>query len=155
MRCQYVDDDIQCRFDGTRRVLVASGDPPDPDQSGFAGTIYTVQVCKQHDPDPGGRCHCRAREPLPPSANVPGAEPSAEELHEIGVTGVHERPATRRYTTVGTKGDPSDAASEQRGQQAMRAIVLIPAAVAVILVVVYFVARGDDEDDDNRGSLVY
>jgi ABC-type tungstate transport system permease subunit len=68
------------------------------------------------------------------------------------VTGVHDRPATRRYTTVGTKGDPSDAASEQRGQQAMRAIVLIP---AVILVVVYFVARGDDEDDDNRGSLVY
>jgi hypothetical protein len=50
MRCQHVDDDTQCRFDATRRVLVASGDPPDPDQSGFAGTVYMVQVCKQHDP---------------------------------------------------------------------------------------------------------
>jgi ABC-type tungstate transport system permease subunit len=88
-----------------------------------------------------------------PIGERPRRETSAEELHEIGVTGVHERPATRRYTTVGTKGDPSDAASEQRGQQAMRAIVLIPAAVAVILVVVYFVARGDDGDDDNRGIL--
>jgi hypothetical protein len=74
-RCQRMDDDIQCRMDATRRVLVNCGDPPDPDQSGFTGTIYTVQVCKQHDPDPGGRCHCRAREPLPPSANVPGAKP--------------------------------------------------------------------------------
>jgi hypothetical protein len=52
MRCQHVDDDIQCRFDATRRVLVGCGDPPDPDQSGFAGTVYVVQVCKQHDPDP-------------------------------------------------------------------------------------------------------
>jgi hypothetical protein len=43
---------IQCRFDATRRVMVATGDPPDPDQSGFAGTIYVVQVCKQHYPDP-------------------------------------------------------------------------------------------------------
>ena len=42
----------KCRFDATRRVLVGCGDPPDPDQSGFAGTIYIVQVCKQHDPDP-------------------------------------------------------------------------------------------------------
>jgi hypothetical protein len=30
-----MDDDIQCRFDATRRVLVGSGDPPDPDQAGF------------------------------------------------------------------------------------------------------------------------
>ena len=60
MRCQHVDDDIQCRLDATRRVLVASGDPPDPDKAGFAGTIYLVLVCKQHDPDPGGRCRCRA-----------------------------------------------------------------------------------------------
>ena len=36
MRCQHVDDDTQCRLDATRRVLVASGDPPDPDQAGFA-----------------------------------------------------------------------------------------------------------------------
>jgi hypothetical protein len=33
-------------------VLVGCGDPPDPDPSGFAGRIYIVQVCKQHDPDP-------------------------------------------------------------------------------------------------------
>ena len=33
-------------------MLVASGDPPDPDQAGFAGTICTVQVCKARDPDP-------------------------------------------------------------------------------------------------------
>jgi hypothetical protein len=52
MRCQHVDDDIQCRFDATRRVLVGCGDPPDPDQAGFAGTVYMIQVCKQHDPDP-------------------------------------------------------------------------------------------------------
>jgi hypothetical protein len=61
MRCQHVDDDIQCRLDATRRVLVASGDPPDPDQAGFAGTVYLVQVCKEHDPDP------RRSMPLPPS----------------------------------------------------------------------------------------
>ena len=36
MRCQHVDDDIQCRIDAERRVLVGCGDPPDPDQSGFA-----------------------------------------------------------------------------------------------------------------------
>jgi hypothetical protein len=60
IRCQHMDDDIQCRFDATRRVLVASGDPPDPDQSGFARTIYMVQVCKEHDPDPGSRCRYRA-----------------------------------------------------------------------------------------------
>jgi hypothetical protein len=29
MRCQHVDDDIQCRFDATRRVVIASGDLPD------------------------------------------------------------------------------------------------------------------------------
>jgi len=52
MRCQHVDDDIQCRLDATRRVMVGCGDPPDPDQAGFAGTAYMVQVCKQHDPDP-------------------------------------------------------------------------------------------------------
>jgi hypothetical protein len=48
MRCQHVDDDIQCRFDAERRVFIGCGDPPDPDQSGFA----MVLVCKQHDPDP-------------------------------------------------------------------------------------------------------
>jgi hypothetical protein len=52
MRCQHVADDVQCRFDAERRVYVASGDPPDPDQSGFVGIVYLVQVCKEHDPDP-------------------------------------------------------------------------------------------------------
>jgi hypothetical protein len=52
MRCQHVSNDVQRRLDATRRVLVASGDPPDPDQAGFAGTVYLVQVCKEHDPDP-------------------------------------------------------------------------------------------------------
>ena len=42
----------------------------------------------------------------------------------------------------------------QGRQQAMRAILLIPAAVAVILALVYFVARRDDEDDDDRGSAI-
>ena len=69
MRCQHVNDDIQCRFDASRRVLVVGGDPPDPDQEGFAGTIYLVQVWKQHDPDP------RQSKPLPRS---PGSVPIGE-----------------------------------------------------------------------------
>jgi hypothetical protein len=52
MRCQHVDDDVQCRFDATRRVFVGCGDPPDPARSGFAGTIYTVQVCDPARPRP-------------------------------------------------------------------------------------------------------
>jgi hypothetical protein len=69
MRCHHVDDDIQCRFDAARRVLVGCGDPPDPDQSGFAGTVYMVQVCKQHDPDP------RRSMPLPrPPTSTPIGE---------------------------------------------------------------------------------
>ena len=69
MRCQHVDADTQCRLDAARRVLVGCGDPPDPDQSGFAGTVYMVQVCKQHDPDPSGQCRCRA---------LPGSVPIGE-----------------------------------------------------------------------------
>jgi hypothetical protein len=72
MRCQHVDDDIQCRLDATRRVLIGGGDPPDPDQSGFAVTIHMVLVCKEHDPRPGGRCRCRAILTLFRSANVRG-----------------------------------------------------------------------------------
>jgi hypothetical protein len=73
MRCQHVDGDILCRLDATRRVFVATGDAPDPDQAGFAGTVYLVQVCKEHDPDP------RQSMPLPlpvpcPSANVRGGK---------------------------------------------------------------------------------
>jgi hypothetical protein len=47
-------------------VLVVGGDPPDPDQAGFLGTVYMVQVCKEHDPDP------RQSAPLPrPPGYVP------------------------------------------------------------------------------------
>ena len=69
MRCQHMDADSQCRMDATRRVLVASGDPPEPDQAGFAGTVYLVQVCKEHDPDP------RRSMPLPcPGTSTPIGE---------------------------------------------------------------------------------
>lgn len=76
MRCQHVDDDTQCRMDAARRVLVASGDPPDPDQAGFAGTVYLVQVCKQHDPDP------RQSMPLP-RPPVPCRSANAREGREL------------------------------------------------------------------------
>jgi hypothetical protein len=66
MRCHHVDNDVQCRFDAVRRVVIAAGDPPDPDQAGFAGTIYMVQVCKEHDPDP------RQSMPIP---KTPGSVP--------------------------------------------------------------------------------
>jgi hypothetical protein len=56
MRCQHVDDDIKCRFDATRRVVVGCVDPLDPDEAGLAGPIYVVQVCKQNDPDLDGPC---------------------------------------------------------------------------------------------------
>jgi hypothetical protein len=71
MRCQHVDrdSDTQCRMDAVRRVLVASGDPPDPDQTGFTGTVYLVQVCKEHDPDP------RQSRPIP---RPPGPVPISE-----------------------------------------------------------------------------
>ena len=69
MRCQHVDDDIQCRLDASRRVAVDCGDPPDPDQAGFAGTVYMVWFCKQHDPDP------RRSMPIPRTAgSVPIGE---------------------------------------------------------------------------------
>jgi hypothetical protein len=64
-----VDDDIQRRLDTTQRVLVVGGDAPDPDQSGFAGTIYMVQVCRDHDPD------SRQSMPIPrPPGSVPIGE---------------------------------------------------------------------------------
>ena len=53
-------------------------------------------------------------------------------------------PATRRYTTVGARGDPSDAGPEEQGQQAMRAILLIP--LGFILIVLYLVTRRDEEE---------
>ena len=74
MRCQHVEEDILCRMDATRRVLVASGDRPDPDQAGFAGTIYLVQVCKQHDPDP------RRSKPLPAASRFRANRPLSPSL---------------------------------------------------------------------------
>jgi hypothetical protein len=55
-----VKDKPRSRLGALRR-----GDPPDPDK-GFAGTVYLVQVCKEHDPDP------RQSMPLPrPPGSVP------------------------------------------------------------------------------------
>ena len=55
---------MQVRCHAARAV--GCGDPPDPDQSGFAGTVYLVQVCKEHDPDP------RRSMPMPrPPGSVP------------------------------------------------------------------------------------
>ena len=60
MRCQHVDDDTQCRMDAVRRCSSPVATHRNPDQAGFAGTVYMVQVCKEHDhdPDPGSRCRC-------------------------------------------------------------------------------------------------
>jgi hypothetical protein len=62
-----------------------------------------------------------------------------------------DKPRKKRGETRG------DAAPEEQGQQAMRAILLIPAAVAVIIVVVslvvYLLYGRGDEDDDARGIL--
>jgi hypothetical protein len=49
--------------------MVVGGDPPDPDKEGFAGTVYMVLVCKEHDPDPSRSM------PLPrPPGSVPIGE---------------------------------------------------------------------------------
>jgi hypothetical protein len=52
MRCQHVDDDIQCRFDASRRVRIACGDPLDPDQSGFAGPSTWSRSVSSTTPTP-------------------------------------------------------------------------------------------------------
>jgi hypothetical protein len=44
------------------------------------------------------------------------------------------------------EGDPSDAAPEEQGQQAMRVVLLIPLGVAFILIVPYLVTRRDEEE---------
>jgi hypothetical protein len=72
MRCQHMDDDIECMFDATRRLLVASSDPPDPDQAGFAVTISWSRSATSTTPTHASRCPCQAL-PVPcRSANVPG-----------------------------------------------------------------------------------
>jgi hypothetical protein len=76
MRCQHVDDDIQCRLDATRRVVIAGGDPPDPDQAGSRGSSTWVQLCKEHAPTRGARRRSRARQRRSinaPDGDGPGA----------------------------------------------------------------------------------
>jgi hypothetical protein len=70
-RSQRVDDDIQCRFDADRRVRVIGGDSPDSDEAGSAGTVYLVQVWKQHDPDPRRSMQL----PRPPTSTPIGERP--------------------------------------------------------------------------------
>jgi hypothetical protein len=86
-----------------------------------------------------------------------GPAPRAELLHVLMLPDfkrhnrLADRPRKKRGETRGeTRGDT---APEEQGQQAMRAILLIPAAVAVLLAVVYFAAERDDEDADDRGIL--
>jgi len=54
MQCQRLDPatNAQCENEATRRVIVRWEDPPKPGQQGYAGTIYTVVVCDEHDPNP-------------------------------------------------------------------------------------------------------
>jgi hypothetical protein len=59
MRCQQMDDDTRCRIDAVRRVLIVGGDPPDPDQSGFAGPL----------PGPG----LQGARPRPPAVDAAAA----------------------------------------------------------------------------------
>ena len=82
-----------------------------------------------------------------------GPVPRAELLHVLMLPDfkrhnrLTDKPRKKRGETRG------DTAPEEQGQQAMRAILLIPAAGAVILAVVYFAGRRDDEDADDRGIL--
>jgi hypothetical protein len=86
-----------------------------------------------------------------------GPAPRAELLHVLMLP-------TSTATTCSpishgrSQGRPrGDAAHEEQGQQAMSAILLIPAAVAVILIVVclvvYLLYGRGDEDDDGLGIL--
>lgn len=54
MRCQHLDSatNEQCPNEATRRAIVKWQDPPNPGQEGFAGTIFMVEICDDHDPDP-------------------------------------------------------------------------------------------------------
>jgi hypothetical protein len=91
--------------------------------------------------------------PLRERLHALGPAPRAELLHVLMLPDFkrHNRLADEPRKKRGeTRGDT---APEEQGQQAMRAILLIPAAVAVILAVVYFAARRDDEDADDRGIL--
>ena len=139
MRCQHVNDDLQCRSDATRRVLVGCGDPPDPDQAGFAGTVYMVMVCKQHDPD------LRRSMPLPrPPGSVPiGERPrrylspcsgsrSASVLPRAGPTGLHRTGVGQstdsigRPTSIRSWLDPPFLVSRVHGSPAAAAVAGLP-----------------------------
>jgi hypothetical protein len=82
-----------------------------------------------------------------------GPAPRAELLHVLMLPDFKRHNPLADKPRRKAKGDRCDAAPEEQGQQAVRAIWLIPAAVAVILAVAYFVARRDDEGDDHRGIL--
>jgi hypothetical protein len=70
MRCQHVDDDIQCRLDATRRVLVGGGDPPTQTSRDSRGRSTSSRSARSTIPIPGGRCRCRALLRQRPSGNV-------------------------------------------------------------------------------------
>jgi hypothetical protein len=82
-----------------------------------------------------------------------GPAPRAELLHVLMLPDFKRHNLLADKPRKKAKGDRGDAAPEEQGQQAMRAIFLIPAAVAVIFAVVYFVPRRDDEGDGHRGIL--
>ena len=88
MRCQHVDDDIQCRLDA-RRVLVSGGDPPDPDQAGFAWD-------RLHGPGPQGT---RPRSPAvdadAASSRFRADRPASEAVALPGPSGKRRGPARR------------------------------------------------------------
>jgi hypothetical protein len=72
MRCQhFITEDAQCGNDATRRVIVRWDDPPSPGQQGYVGTIYMVQVCDEHDPNPGLSMPL----PRPPTSTPIGERP--------------------------------------------------------------------------------
>jgi hypothetical protein len=74
MRCQHVDDDIQCRMDATRRVVVVGGDPPDPDL-GIRGDHLPGPGLQGARPrPPGSRCRYRSRARQRRSVNAPDGD---------------------------------------------------------------------------------
>jgi hypothetical protein len=72
MRCQHVNDEIQCRFDAERRVLIGGGDPPDPSRRDSRGPSTWSRFARSTTPTPGGRCRCRGLLVPCRSANVRG-----------------------------------------------------------------------------------
>ena len=76
MRCQRVDDDIRCRFDATRGVLVVFWRPTGTPTNLNPRAVYMVDV-KEHDPHP------RRSMPLPRTA---GSVPIGERPVAVALT---------------------------------------------------------------------